>query len=62
MKDERRNDWKRHTGIDSILNGAILGVVVAGLLLAVIDGPPGPTPHDAKPAGHGPAAILGVRA
>ena len=62
MKDERRNAWKRQNGIDSLFNGGIIGVVIAGLLLAVLDGPLPLTAHDVKPAGNGSVEILGTRA
>ena len=61
MKDERRNAWKRQNGIDSLFNGAIIGVVIAGLLLAVLDGPLPLTASHAKPAASGAVQILGVR-
>jgi len=39
MKDQRPNAWKLHNRIDSLLNGGMIGIAVAGLLLAVLAGP-----------------------
>ena len=51
MNDDRRNAWKRHTGIDSLFNGGILGIAIAGLLLAVLVGPgPDMTAAPGQPA------------
>ena len=61
MKDEHRNAWKRQTGIDSLFNGGIIGVVIAGLLLAVLDGPAPASTPEMKPVGSGSAVILGTR-
>lgn len=38
MRSDRRK-WKHQTRIDSLFNGGILGVAIAGLLLAVLIGP-----------------------
>lgn len=55
MKNDRHEAWKRHTGIDSLFNGGILGVAIAGLLLAALIGPV----PDAGSAGTGrPAEAL----
>ncbi len=60
MKDQRRNAWKRHNGMDNLFNGGALGVAIAVLLAAVLVGPE--LDAGTKPAGHGAPAILGVRA
>lgn len=61
MKDERGNAWKRQTGIDSLFNGGIIGVIIAGLLLAVLDGPAPASAPEMKPAGNGSVVILVAR-
>jgi hypothetical protein len=60
MKDQRRNAWKRHNGIDNLFNGGVIGLAIAGLLVAVLVGPE--LEAGAKPAHHGTPAILGARA
>jgi hypothetical protein len=60
MKDQRRNAWKRHNGIDNLFNGGVIGLAIAGLLVAVLVGPE--LEPAAKPASHGAPAILGARA
>jgi hypothetical protein len=60
MKDQRRNAWKRHNGIDNLFNGGIIGLAIAGLLVAVLAGPE--LEATARPASHGATAILGARA
>jgi hypothetical protein len=60
MKEQRRNAWKRHNGIDNLFNGGIIGLAIAGLLVAVLVGPE--LEAGSKPAGHGSTAILGARA
>jgi hypothetical protein len=60
MKEQRRNAWKRHNGIDNLFNGGVIGLAIAGLLVAVLVGPE--LEDIAKPAGHGSPQILGARA
>jgi hypothetical protein len=60
MKDQRRNAWKRHNGMDNLFNGGAIGIALAVLLVAVLVGPE--LDGGAKPAGHGTPAILGARA
>jgi hypothetical protein len=60
MKEQSRNAWKRHNGIDNLFNGGIIGLAIAGLLVAVLVGPE--LEASAKPASHGTTAILGARA
>ncbi len=40
MKDQRRNAWHRHNGIDNLFNGGVIGLAIAVVLLAVLAGPP----------------------
>jgi hypothetical protein len=54
MRNDRHNAWKRHTGIDSLFNGGILGIAIAGLLVAVLMGP---APERKPVAGSGPAPL-----
>jgi len=60
MKEQRRNAWKRHNGIDNLFNGGILGLAIAGVLVAVLLGPE--IESGARPASHGSTGILGARA
>jgi hypothetical protein len=62
MNGQTRNAWKRHTGLDSLFNGGLIGLVIAGLLLAVLDGPAPASLPGMEQRGNGPVAILGVRA
>jgi len=60
MKEQRRNAWKRHNGIDNLFNGGIIGLAIAGVLVAVLMGPQ--LEAGAKPASRGSTEILGARA
>jgi hypothetical protein len=60
MKEQGRNTWKRHNRIDNLFNGGVIGLAIAGLLVAVVVGPE--LDAGARPAHHGTPAILGARA